>query len=579
MKYALVITGVLAGLAIAAPQLVVLGFFLLVIPGLILAVAPTAFVYLASIAVIRKLLPISSIKTATAVAFGVTLLLGWGVMQPFRYKAITTYRATLLPDVIPNASIKLNGHVRIERPDERSDADCDYLCLAVLDSPDVESVTTLKAGKNKKPLAVTLAAYELVPANGNLPSETFPNKPGRIVHTYQPLVQLHRGPNLMAAAKAVEADWAIRLAGQERLQQTVPVDAEAADWIIRIESQTNRQAGKLRRVTILDTNGTVRLRRSYRQQAVPAEMFYFGFHTAGMTSNGSFRVGETTLDNGERWLQPESSLLEKIQFNVPSCDVNSLLVLKDKVQNTLNDPAATPAELDMARNYLGLFFFDTKPQDHPLIAQIVADDRIENIDQQIKNVISKKKTPVAMRDAYAKRILMNHTSADLRHWLAEALTSLPVGTFANPSAEHLAIWNTPEIYRDAAPFVAMIADLGPEQAMPKLSAMLATAIDLPDWRARRPLVDGVREAMIRLGPQASAAAPQVRELFLRRPSPIMNNAGDADDWRFALARMGVEIEQLPFFPTQSPKTAEQISRRVAEKVRRYNKNNAQEPRA
>jgi hypothetical protein len=40
MKYALVITGVLAALALAAPELVVWGYLLLILPGLALTVAP-----------------------------------------------------------------------------------------------------------------------------------------------------------------------------------------------------------------------------------------------------------------------------------------------------------------------------------------------------------------------------------------------------------------------------------------------------------------------------------------------------------------------------------------------------------
>ena len=135
MKYALVITGVLAGLAIAAPELVVFGYFLLIVPGLVLTFAPTVFVYLAVTAVVRRLLPISSPMTATAAAFGVTLLLGWAVMQPFRSAAMSAYHADELPDVLPNQAIELDGHVRMERPDQRSDPECDYLSLAVLDSP------------------------------------------------------------------------------------------------------------------------------------------------------------------------------------------------------------------------------------------------------------------------------------------------------------------------------------------------------------------------------------------------------------------------------------------------------------
>jgi hypothetical protein len=64
------------------------------------------------------------------------------------------------------------------------------------------------------------------------------------------------------------------------------------------------------------------------------------------------------------------------------------------------------------------------------------------------------------------------------------------------------------------------------------------------------------------------------ELFLRRPSPITNNAGDSDQWRFTLARMGVAIEDLPVFPSQSPASVERNLRQVANKLERYEKENA-----
>jgi hypothetical protein len=54
----------------------------------------------------------------------------------------------------------------------------------------------------------------------------------------------------------------------------------------------------------------------------------------------------------------------------------------------------------------------------------------------------------------------------------------------------------------------------------------------------------------------------------------MNTAGDADAWRFVLGRMGVAIEDLPFFPNQSVTDVEQIRRRVADKLRRYDRDHA-----
>jgi hypothetical protein len=105
--------------------------------------------------------------------------------------------------------------------------------------------------------------------------------------------------------------------------------------------------------------------------------------------------------------------------------------------------------------------------------------------------------------------------------------------------------------------------------MPKLDEMLDTAIALPHWNDRRSMVQGIREALVRLGPQATSAAPRIHELFLRRPSPIMNNARDADEWRFALARMGVALKDLPVFPGQSPQSVEQNLRQVSSKLQRY----------
>ncbi|QDT10784.1 hypothetical protein [Planctomycetes bacterium K23_9] len=576
MKYALIITGVLAGLAITAPQLVVLGYFLLVVPGLVLNVAPTVFVYLAVTAVVRRLLPIGSPMKATAVAFGVTLLLGWAVMQPFRLAAIAAYHADELPDVVPSQVIELDGHVRIERPDQRREPECDYLALAALDSPLVESLTTVTAGRGKPSDTLPSAAYALVSAKADPAAGIFPNEPGRIVREYPPLVQANRGMRVITASKAVEANWAVRLAGDERLREVDAIEDEAADWIIRIDSQSNYRTSILQRVTILDSKGTVRFRKSYRKQAVPARMFYFGFQAtmAGGPVSASFHVGRQLMQSGERSLEPEPTLLQAIKFTVPPCDAQALELLRDQTVQALDDPIATTAQLDLASRYLGLFFFDTKTQDHALIARIVADERVRDIETPIKNVFSNDKTPAAMRDAYVDRISMDHTSASLRHWLAERLVSFPPGTFANPDAKYLAIWDSPEIYQQAAPLIATLADLGPKLAMPKLESMLDTALAVPHWRDRRSTIDGIRAALIRLGPQASAAAPRIRELFLSRPSPIMNSSGDADQWRFALARMGVAIEDLPVFPNQSPKSVERNLRQVSDKMRRYEQENA-----
>lgn len=577
MKYALVITGVPAGLAMMAPMLVVLGYLALIIPGLILTAAPTVFVYLAATATIRRFLPISSPKTATAVALCAALLLGWAVMQPYRASAIAAYEATLSPDVIPQEALALHGHVRLERPDHRRDAECDYLCLALLDAPDVRSVTIATAGRGYKADRKTLAAYALESTQASDPVGRFPHEPGQVVREHPALAEMRSGRPFREATKAVEAEWAVRLSGNERLRVSKPVTAEAADWVISLDNQTKGRNSKVRRVTVRDAAGTVHFRKSYVKQAVPAKMFYYGFDVsmgAGTISSASFHVGRQILSTGELSLRLEPELLTAVKLPLPDCDPKAIARLRVRAEQALNAPNATPAQLELARRYLGLFFFDATDEDHALIAQIVADGRVRDIDDQLTNVFSKNKTPLAMRDAFAERIVMDLTSEKLRLWLAERLAELPTGAFAKPAPAHLAIWNTPTLQQQAGPFIARVADLGADRALPILNASLDTVLELEHWNERHQLVDGIREGFVRLGPNAIAAAPRLKRLFLLRPSPLMTSSGGADDWRFALAWMGVAIEDLPFFPTQSPEMIERICRRVVDKLKRYEQDHA-----
>ncbi|MFK7817642.1 MAG: hypothetical protein AB8G99_02900, partial [Planctomycetaceae bacterium] len=124
MKYVLTISGVLAGLSLAFPELVLWGYFLLIVPGVILTIAPTVFVYCAGTAIFREIRLIDSALGATALGFVLTLGLGWLVMQPFRGSALKAYHTQCLPDVSSDRLIELNGRVRIEMPDHRGSPSC-----------------------------------------------------------------------------------------------------------------------------------------------------------------------------------------------------------------------------------------------------------------------------------------------------------------------------------------------------------------------------------------------------------------------------------------------------------------------
>ncbi|TWT43168.1 hypothetical protein [Botrimarina hoheduenensis] len=569
MKYALAITGVLAAVVLALPQLVVLGFVALVVPGLILMAAPTVFLYLAATALVRRVSPADWPTASLPVALVVTLLGGWAVMQPARLRAIAAHEAQLLPEVKAQRPLEIAGHVRLELPQRREVPECDYLCAALLTVPEVQSVTVVNAPPDHGGVNPHAAAFKRQLAAADASPGLFPTEPGRLVREHPQLVRTREG---RTASKAVEAQWALRLTGAERLRSAEPVAAEAADWVLRIENRRPGPSAEFRRVTISDSTGAVRFRTSYLQSRVPARQFYVALDAAmgfGSIYHPSFQLGCERLGTGDRALRLEPALLAALKLPLPRLDAGPIERLRERVEQALADPTASTVELESARHYLGLFFFDAQEDDHPLIARIVTDERVRDLEAKLTNVYSKTKTPLAVRDAFAERIVMEHCEPDLRHWLAERLAGLPAGAFAEPTVAVRTIWSTPALYREAAPLIARVADQGPERATPVLVAALETAVGLPTWRERRALVEGVREGFVRLGPGGAPAAARVHELFLQRPSPLLSNAGDADDWRFALTRMGVAIDDLPFFPSQSPADIERISRHLANRIARY----------
>ncbi len=76
-----------------------IGLYVGVLPGIILALAPTAFVYLATFAIVRTLLPIAPGMAANATAAVVTALLGVALAIPGALAGRAAFAATATGDV------------------------------------------------------------------------------------------------------------------------------------------------------------------------------------------------------------------------------------------------------------------------------------------------------------------------------------------------------------------------------------------------------------------------------------------------------------------------------------------------
>ena len=123
--------------------------------GVILGAAPTAFLWGCVFGAfwVGVQTRLGDTALASLIAAVLTALFLFIVPQPFRAAGNALYRKTLLPEVTPSSRIAMMGSIRIDLPrprwdnlnkrgasEERSLA-CDNLCMALLFTPGVKSVT------------------------------------------------------------------------------------------------------------------------------------------------------------------------------------------------------------------------------------------------------------------------------------------------------------------------------------------------------------------------------------------------------------------------------------------------------
>jgi hypothetical protein len=200
MKWAVVIAGVLALLALVLAETA--SAALVMIPPLgLLLLAPTVFLYLLAIWGVSALLPIRRVWLARGAAAVIVVGAACLAVLPLRLAAIAEFeRLAQVKDIIPAAPIVLSDDVRIEEGYAFDSRACDDLCLAVLDLEAVTSVTVAD------PEGAT--TFRLVPAVAA--------DPGAVVTPRNPGGFVEWGGSGGDSGK-VNAYWLARLAGPERL--------------------------------------------------------------------------------------------------------------------------------------------------------------------------------------------------------------------------------------------------------------------------------------------------------------------------------------------------------------------------
>ncbi|WP_028969393.1 hypothetical protein [Sphingomonas sp. URHD0057] len=570
-KTALIVSGVLALIALAAPGLVILGFFLLIIPGLILSLAPTVFVYLLLIAIIRAVAPVPPGAIGWIASVALAAGIGWAATLPLREAQTLRWRAQLKPEVIPAAPLQLAGDISLDLPPpfrrKRDGSGCDYLCAALLDTAGVTSVTVSDGELRQR--------FRLVPRGTAPDTGLRPDSPEGISNVFDTIDHKQRAKRGMirpweqtkAMREAIAAAWTLRLNTRETLVAEPVGDEVKTDWAIKIIRDDKRGDPKVERVEVLDRDGKARLRRSLVTHRILADFFAFDF--VGGIENAHWAIARKTLSTGSKYASFDApyELVSHVVLARPAAPADAKATLRAAVVAALDDPNAGPERLLAARDWLKSLGFKLQPEDEQLVVRIVEDRRVPDIARLLYAFLNEE-APVAFRRGFVARIVNPATSADDRGYYARWLARMPVGTFANPTADEQKIWADRTMYTDAAPFLARLADTG-QPGLERMIVLIQEAAAIDSWPKRRPLVREIRRGFARMGAPAAPALPVVLPLYKLRSSPLMNEWRERQLWQMTLVRMGLPIDQMPYPSNFTPEDIAKEQKETLEAVGKY----------
>ncbi|MEZ6067580.1 MAG: hypothetical protein R3B90_18150 [Planctomycetaceae bacterium] len=369
------------------------------------------------------------------------------------------------------------------------------------------------------------------------------------------------------ADRALQADWALRIAQGEELKRDVPNPATTFDWTITLHSEADRDQPRIKRLEVRDRQGDVVARKSLVQHFIPARLFYFGFDGDG--SGGRFRLGGGKVTNQPRYYELDGAveLLRVASVPQPTPRPDVVQDADRLLATVLDNPAAKDGELLIARIWLDQFKYNAGGDQMETIARILLDDRIADPVESLRTAVSSKADLTPLRAGLVRRYRRS-TDSKSKTWYITALVRLADGTFAEPTDDERAIWAEALSVTEAAPFVERLADQGAD-AVPALMTLLEDALALP-WHRRRHVLGGVCEALKRLGPSAVAAAPRITALIEDVPHSLLNSADDRRDWLVALYLMGVDAKDLPYgVNKREPSQITSESRRIEQYVQVY----------
>lgn len=547
----LLVSGILALIAVAVPQLIGIGMFLLVIPGLALLLAPTVFLYTATFAIVRRYLPITHAHALNVVAGVITLGVGVLVALPMWLFGWWTFHRAATGDVVPHDRVVIRGDILLNNDETRTEyvagrpqIPCDALCAALLDTPGVGTVTIARKDSQ--------TSYRLLP-KGEATSRPMAFKNPEEILQYLPAKSFNFAD--FAARKAQEnaivARWGLRLVSDVTLS-VVPSPAHHDLTItLSLSSRTGTHDVGVKQVDVRDREGRLLLRR---QHVWATRVFVPLLVLPGDVFASSTKWGLAQIDVETRGrfggMKPFTVLFEDTTLAWPTGPGQAATTgMRDRLAAALMQPGK-PADLSLAGPWIATINWQSVSDgDLELLGKLIADTRVNDLTELYVGYTDRVRAE--LRGPIVARLINPSTAPQIRQRLNSLVKFMPPGTFAVPTPDEVALINNPLLRSEAPALVQRLADQGKE-SVPELVRILQEEMQVEPWPARQAVLGAVSRAFVRLGPDAASALPLVIELFDERESPLAKGyavvAGGADFWRAAMVSMGRPIEQVPFPP-------------------------------
>jgi hypothetical protein len=559
VRIVLWVSGFLTLIAVGIPQLVGIGFWLLVVPGIILALAPTVFLYTATFAIVRRWLPITHVVAHNLIAAFITLGLGVLVTLPMALAGWLAFNLAATGDVVPHNRVVIAGNVLLnndETPIEyiagKPQVPCDALCAALLDTPGVSTVTIARTDFP--------TSYRLVPKGEAGSNARAPKSPEQILQYLpeKPVSSDRRDYQAeMAARKAREnaiiARWGLLLANDVALSMVPSPQHHDLTITMTLTGPQGSHDVAVKQLEVRDREGRVLLRR----QRVTATRVFVPLVLEPYDPFGSakWRLARSDLETSDRLgdIKLITVLFEETTLARPSEPGDAVTSMRDRLAAALMQPGAA-ADLSLVNPWLATINWQSmKDGDSELLGKLLADARVIDLPRLYEG--ADRSARAEYRRAIVARLLNPATLPRLRRRLDTLVRFMPPGTFAVPTPDELALLRDQPLRLNAPGLVERLADQG-KAGVPELVRILQEDVRVEPWAERKHILGAVRRALIRLGPDAASALPVVIELFDQPNTPLASLSHEMAAWGAAMVRMGRPIEDVPFPPRF---TVEQIA--------------------